>query len=103
MKGYWEGGRFVIGQTVKTAGSAGVGKLELEVAAAVARGRETGDALKEMRELLHQYPALKNDTPERSWNQANACWEGQSHLLTPLAELYADQQMNNQKNTGENP
>ena len=35
--GYWKDGQFVAGQTVRTAGTCGVGTLELEVAAAVAR------------------------------------------------------------------
>ena len=91
MSGYWKDGVFVRGQTVKTAGTAGVGTLELEVAAAVARAREAGTALKELGELLTRYPVLKNDVQEQTWNPANACWEGRSHLLTPLAVLYAEQ------------
>lgn len=94
MKGYWSEGRFVAGQTMKTAGTGGVGTLELEVAAAVARAREAGTALQELGELLTRYPVLKNDVPEQTWNPANACWEGQSHLLSPLAVLYADQLLN---------
>ena len=93
MKGYWKNGQFVAGHTVKTAGTAGVGTLALEVAAAVARARETGSALRELAGLLNQYPVLKVDTPEQVWNQAEARWEGQPHLLAPLAVLYADQQL----------
>ena len=44
--GYWSEGRFVAGSTLRTAGVGGVSGLELEVAAAVARARENGGALK---------------------------------------------------------
>jgi len=91
VKGYWKDGQFVAGHTVKTAGTAGVGTLALEVAAAVARARETGTALKELGDLLNQYPVLKVDVAEQTWNQQTASWEGQPHLLAPLAQLYADQ------------
>ena len=94
MRGYWKNGVFVAGQTVKTAGTVGVGTLELEVAAAVARARESGTALQEMGELLTRHPVLKVDVQEQTWNPANACWEGRSHLLTPLAVLYAEQLFN---------
>ena len=94
MRGYWENGTFVRGQTVKTAGTGGVGTLELEVAAACSRAREAGTALKELGELLTRYPVLKNDVQEQTWNPANACWEGRSHLLSPLAVLYAEQLFN---------
>ena len=93
MKGYWKDGRFVLGQTVKTAGTGGVGSLELDVAAAVARARETGTALKELADLLTQHPVLKVDVQEQTWNQTNGCWEGTPHLLAPLAVLYAEQQL----------
>ena len=95
MKGYWKDGQFVAGHTVKTAGTAGVGTLALEVAAAVARARETGSALRELAGLLTQYPVLKVDVAEQTWNQQTASWEGQPHLLAPLAVLYADQQLKN--------
>ena len=93
MKGYWKDGRFVLGQTVKTAGTGGVGTLELEVAATVARARETGKALEELGNLLTQHPVLKVDVQEQTWNQTNGCWEGTQHLLAPLAALYAEQQL----------
>ena len=93
MKGYWKDGRFVLGQTVKTAGTGGVGTLELEVAAAVARARETGKALEELGSLLTKHPVLKVDVQEQTWNQTNGCWEGTQHLLAPLAALYAEQQL----------
>ena len=90
MRGYWKDGRFVVGQTVKTAGTGGVGTLELEVAAAVARARETGNALKELKALLADYPQLRVDTPEQVWNSETKSWDGATHLLTPLAHLYAE-------------
>ena len=93
MKGYWKDGRFVLGQTVKTAGTGGVGTLELEVAAAVARARETGKALEELGNLLTKHPVLKVDVQEQTWNQTNGCWEGTQHLLAPLAALYAERQL----------
>ena len=93
MNGYWQNGTFVTGQTVRTAGTGGVGKLELEVAAAVARARENGSALKELGDLLSQHPVLKVDTPEQNWNQQTGSWEGTPHLLAPLATLYAEQQL----------
>jgi hypothetical protein len=80
MAGYWSEGRFVAGSTVRTAGVGGVSGLELEVAAAVARARENGGALAEMKRLLESYPALKREAPE-----------GEEHLLSPLARLYADE------------
>ena len=94
MRGYWKDGRFVVGQTVKTAGSGGVGTLELEVAAAVARAREAGTALKELGGLLKKHPVLKVDVQDPTWNQQTATWEGAQHVLTPLAHLYAEQQLN---------
>ena len=90
MRGYWKDGRFVVGQTVKTAGTNGVGTLELEVAAAVARARETGNALKELKALLTDHPQLRVDTPEQVWNSETKSWDGATHLLTPLAHLYAE-------------
>jgi hypothetical protein len=91
VKGYWKDGQFVAGQTVKTAGTGGVGTLELEVAAAVARARESRTALEELGNLLNQHPMLKVDVPDQTWNQERVCWEGPLHLLTPLAALYAQQ------------
>ena len=82
MAGYWSEGRFVAGNTVRTAGVGGVSGLELEVAAAVARARENGRALKELKRLLEEYPALKREAPEE-----------EDHLLTPLAHLYAEEQL----------
>ena len=80
--GYWSEGRFVAGSTLRTAGVSGVSGLELEVAAAVARAREKGGALEELRRLLATYPALKREAAEE-----------EEHLLTPLAWLYADEQL----------
>jgi len=80
--GYWSDGRFVAGSTLRTAGVGGVSGLELEVAAAVARAREKGGALEELRRLLQTWPALKREAAEE-----------EEHLLTPLAWLYADEQL----------
>ena len=77
--GYWSEGRFVAGSTLRTAGVGGVSGLELEVAAAVARARESGVALQELRRLLETYPALKREAPKE-----------EDHLLTPLAWLYVE-------------
>ena len=74
--GYWSEGRFVAGSTLRTAGVGGVSGLELEVAAAVARAREKGGALEELRRLLETYPALKREA-ER----------GEKHPLRGLAQL----------------
>ena len=94
MNGYWQNGTFVRGQTVRTAGTGGVGKLELEVAAAVARARDNGTALKELGDLLTQHPVLKVDVlQEQKWNPQTGNWEGTQHLLTPLAALFAEQQL----------
>ncbi len=82
MAGYWSEGRFVAGSTVRTAGVGGVSALELDVAAAVARARENGGALHELKRLLKEHPALKRDAPEE-----------EGHLLTPLAHLYAEEQL----------
>jgi hypothetical protein len=82
MGGYWSEGRFVAGSTLRTAGVGGVSGLELAVAAAVARARENGGALRELRRLLATYPALKREPAE-----------GEDHLLSPLARLYADEQL----------
>ena len=91
MRGYWKDGQFVAGQTVRTAGTGGVGTLELEVAAAVARARESGTALEELGDLLNQHPVLRVDVPDQTWDQEKGCWEGPVHLLAPLAGLYAQQ------------
>ena len=82
MSGYWSEGRFVAGTTVKTAGMGGVSGLELEVAAAVARAREKGGALEELRRLLESWPALKREAAEDD-----------EHLLTPIAWAYAEEQL----------
>jgi hypothetical protein len=82
MTGYWSDGRFVAGTTVKTAGMGGVSGLELEIAAAVARAREKGGALKELRRLLENWPALKREAAEDD-----------EHLLTPIAWVYAEEQL----------
>lgn len=66
--------------------------MELEVAAAVARARENGTALKELGDLLSKHTVLKVDVPqEQKWNQQTGNWEGAQHLLTPLATLHAEQ------------
>lgn len=72
--------------------------MELEVAAAVARARETGKALEELGNLLSQHPVLKVDTPAQAWNQQTGSWEGTPHLLAPLATLYAEQLLKPQTN-----
>ena len=82
MAGYWSEGRFVAGSTLRTAGVGGVSGLELEVAAAVARVREKGGALGELRRLLETWPALKREAAEE-----------EDHLLKPLMWLYADEQL----------
>lgn len=82
MAGYWSEGRFVAGSTVRTAGVGGVSGLELKVAAAVARTRENGGALKELKRLLEEYPALRREAAEE-----------EEHLLAPLAHLYAEEQL----------
>ena len=80
MAGYWSEGRFVAGSTLRTAGVGGVSGLELAVAAAVASAREKGGALEELKRLLEAYPALKREATE-----------GDEHLLSPLARLYAEE------------
>ena len=82
MSGYWSDGRFVADTTVKTAGMGGVSGLELEIAAAVARAREKGGALEELRRLLESWPALKREAAEED-----------EHLLTPIAWAYAEEQL----------
>jgi hypothetical protein len=82
VAGYWREGRFVAGNTVRTAGVGGVSGLELEVAAAVARARENGGALSELKRLLGEYPSLKREAAEE-----------EEHLLSPLAHLYAEEQL----------
>ncbi len=80
MAGYWSGGRFVAGSTLRTAGVGGVSGLELEVAAAVARARENGGALNQLKRLLAEHPALKRDVPQE-----------EEHVLAPLAHQYAEE------------
>ncbi len=82
MAGYWSEGRFVAGTTVRTAGVGGVSALELEVASAVARVREDGGALYELKRLLKEHPALRKEATEE-----------EEHLLTPLAHLYAEERL----------
>ena len=82
MAGYWAEGRFVAGSTLRTAGVGGVSGLELEVAAAVARARENGGALHELKRLLETWPALKREAAE-----------DEDHVLKPLVWLYADEQL----------
>jgi hypothetical protein len=82
MAGYWSEGRFVSGCTLRTAGVGGVSGLELAVAAAAARARENGGALAELKRLLETYPVLKREPAEE-----------EDHLLSPLARLYAEEQL----------
>ena len=82
MAEYWSGGRFVAGTTLRTAGNGGVSALDLEIAAAVARARDDGNALGEMQQLLERYPLLRGE-PE----------EALEHPLTPLVSQYAKQQL----------
>ena len=82
MNGYWCDGRFVAGSTVRTAGMGGVSGLELEIAAAVARVRENGGALNELKRLMESYPVLRFEAVEE-----------EDHLLQPMAWLYADEQL----------
>jgi len=89
--GFWQNGRFIHGATVRTAGTFSVGELELKVAAATDRARESGNALGELAGLLEQHSQLRLDAPDRDWNNETRDWEGDRHLLAPLAELYADQ------------
>ena len=90
-KGFWDSnGKFVQGATVRTAGTFSTSQLELEVAAAVARARETSQALAELKALLTQHPQLRVDTPDQTWNSETKSWDGPTHLLTPLAQLYAE-------------
>ncbi len=93
-KGFWKEGRFIKGATVKTSGTFSTSGLELEVAAAVARARESGKALDELAELLVRHPVLRDDIPDQTWNQQTASWEGPQHLLVPLVSLYAQQSLN---------
>ncbi len=91
VNGYWQNGKYVQGATVRAPGTFSVGQLGLEVAAAVARARESGDALSELAELLKQHPQLRVDVPEQTWNSETGNWDGEFHLLTPLVKLYTEQ------------
>ena len=91
MTGYWKDGRFVVGQTVKTAGDDEVGALDLQVAAAVARARETGNPRIEIANLLKDHPILKNDVPEMTWDRNLKQWIGHKHPLTEMAILLAQE------------
>ena len=82
MTGYWSEGRFVTGTTLRTAGNGGVSTLDLEIAAAVARARDDGNALGEMRRLLSNHPLLRRESAEH-----------EEHPLALLARLSADQQL----------
>lgn len=82
MAGYWSGGRFVAGTTLRTAGNGGVTALDLEIAAAVARAREKGEAFRELQRLLERYPLLRREPAEEL-----------EHPLTPLVSLYAKEQL----------
>ena len=79
-EGFWQGGRFLQGLTVKTGVAFSTTALELEVATACAKARETGDALKELTNLLNKQPALRRDTPT-----------GENHPLNPLVDLFVQQ------------
>ncbi len=82
MAGYWSGGLFVAGATLRTAGNGGVSALDLEIAAALARAREDCNALGEMKCLLSHYPQLRRESAEH-----------EAHPLAPLARLSAEQQL----------
>jgi len=80
VSGYWKGGQWVPGATVKTGGNQGTSGLTLEVAAACARCNEgRSEPLTEMKRLLAAYPVLKVDVRGE-----------EEHLLAPLARLYAE-------------
>ena len=80
VNGYWRGGQWVPGATVKTGGAQGTSGLALEVAAACARCNEgKSEPLTEMKRLLAAYPVLKLEAREP-----------EEHLLAPLARLYAE-------------
>lgn len=80
VNGYWRGGQWVPGTTVRTKGAKGTSGLELEVAAACARCHEgKSEPDREMRTLLSRYQVLKLEARE-----------GEVHLLAPLARLYAE-------------
>jgi hypothetical protein len=82
MAGYWEQGRFVAALTMGTATTGGVSGLDLEIAAAMARAREGGSALTELKRLLQTYPLLKREAAE-----------GQEHPLRSLAALVAEEKL----------
>jgi hypothetical protein len=78
--GFWQGGRFLQGLTVKTGVAFSTTALELEVAKACAKARETGNALSELAALLQQHPALRRDTQN-----------DENHPLNPLVSLFVQQ------------
>ena len=94
LGGYWQNGLFIQGATVRTNSPFSVGELELRVAAALDRARNTSDALTELRALLQQYPQLRGDPLDQPWNSETGQLDSPQHLLTPLAQLYAEQLMN---------
>ena len=80
--GYWRDGRWHQGLTLKTGGSFSASALDLEVAAAVARARETGDALTELKRLLQDRPQLRQETPDDV-----------DHPLNPLVAVFVTQRL----------
>lgn len=80
--GYWRDGRWHQGLTLKTGGSFSASALDLEVATAVARARETGDALTELKRLLQDRPQLRQETPDDV-----------DHPLNPLVGVFAAQRL----------
>jgi hypothetical protein len=80
VSGYWQGGKWVPGVTVRTGGTQGTSGLALEVAAACARCQEgRSEPLVELKGLLAAHPVLRLDTREPA-----------EHPLAPLARLYAE-------------
>jgi hypothetical protein len=79
--GFWHNGRFVQGLTLKTGGGKfSASHLDLEVAQACARARETGDALTELKTLLNKHPSFSRETTN-----------DELHPLNPLIEVFAQQ------------
>ena len=80
--GYWRDGRWHQGLTLKTGGAFSASTLDLEVAAAVARAHDTGDALTELKRLLQDRPQLRQDTTD-----------GVNHPLNSLVAVFVDQRL----------
>jgi len=80
--GYWRDGRWHQGLTLKTGGAFSASTLDLEVAAAVARAHDTGDALTELKRLLQDRPQLRQETPDDV-----------PHPLNPLVAVFVTQRL----------